>query len=334
MSKHILNLGFGFLGCHSTADTIRLVQEAEDLGFSSAWIAEDYFYGGAFTIASACAAHTSRIQLGIGVINPYTRHPVLSAMESASLDSLSEGRAIIAVGASNKRWMETQLGIPYEKPITATKECAMIIKQLVASGSVDFAGECFKTGPLSFDFTPFRPDLPVYLGVKGDRALYITGQIADGILLSAGCTLEYVAYARERIAAGAASVGRSPSEIKIAAYLPTCIDNDSHRAVDIMRPLTKRYLGLHGNAPILSCAGFTPEVLAPFREAFLAGRNTDLPVTDEMVRKIVVAGNPEEAGQRIQAYVDAGVEMPICFEIGADVKPLDTLRTLHRYLLN
>ena len=55
-------------------------QASEEKEFSSVWIAEDYFYGGAFSTAAACAVQTSKIQIGIGVINPFTRHPVLSAM--------------------------------------------------------------------------------------------------------------------------------------------------------------------------------------------------------------------------------------------------------------
>ena len=330
----IQNLGFGFLGHHTADDTIELVKTAERLGFTNAWIAEDYFYAGAFSIASACASHTSEIQLGIGVINPYTRHPVLAAMEAASLDSISKGRAIIALGASNKRWMEIEMGIPYEKPITATKECAQIMKKLVAEGRVDFKGSVFQTGPLDLSFEPYRKELPVYLGVKGDKALEITGQVADGILISAGCTLEYIQYAKDKIAKGAESAGRNPEDIRVAAYLPTCICEDGQEAVEMMRPFVRRYLGLHGAQPILTCGGFDPDELAPFREAFLAGKQCENEVTDEMVKKIVVAGTKKECRERIEAYVDAGVEMPICFEIGGSVNPMDTLHVLHDALLD
>lgn len=329
----IKNLGFGFLGYHSTEQTITLVKRAEELGFSSAWIAEDYFYAGAFSIASMCAAHTSSIQLGIGVINPYTRHPVLSAMEAAALDSLSGGRALVAMGASNRRWMETELGIPYQKPITAVKEAVQIMKTVIHDGEITFNGELFKTGPLQLDFTPLRRNQPIYTGVKGDRALFVTGQVADGILLSAGCTLEYVSYARKKVAEGARSVGRNPAEITIAAYLPTCIREDSDEAVEAMRATTRHYLALHGAQPILTCAGFAPEEVQPFRDAFFSGEECPNDVTDEMVRKIVIAGTPDECQSRMQAYVDAGVEMPICFELGGE-DPMETLQTVSSCFLH
>ena len=322
----IQNLGFGFLGRHTAEQTVNLVRKAEQLGFSNAWIAEDYFYAGAFTITTVCAAHTQNIQLGIGVVNPYTRHPVLTAMEAAALDSISGGRTILAMGASNKRWMETDLHIPYKKPLTAMTEATEIIKQLIRDGNLDYKGDVFSAGPLHFEFEPLRRDMPVYMGAKGDKALYKAGQVADGVLLSAGCTVEYVSYARKLIDAGARSVGRNPADIRLAAYLPTCAMQDGAAAVERMRPSARHYLAMHGAQPILTCAGFTAEQVQPFRDAFFAGTECPLPVTDEMVRKIVIAGTPQECRDRMQAYVEAGSEMPICFEIGDEDDVSDTLQ--------
>ena len=206
------NLGFGFYGGHDCDTIMKLVKASEEKEFSSVWIAEDYFYGGAFSTAAACAVQTSKIQIGIGVINPFTRHPVLSAMESASLDALSKGRILLGLGASNKRWMEDMAGIPFKKPIQATKECAIIIKELLGKGHIQFEGEIFKTGDVELDFKPYRKDLPIYLGVKGPNALRIAGQIADGVLLSTMTSLPYVAYAKKHIKEGAESVGRDPAK--------------------------------------------------------------------------------------------------------------------------
>ena len=333
MNEGIRQLGFGFLGHHPVRELTDLVRAAEDWGFASAWIAEDYFYAGAFSVAGALAMATSTIALGIGVINPFTRHPVLSAMEAASLDSLSRGRAMVAVGAANRLWMETRMGIPYEKPITAVRECAQIMKGLISQGSLTYHGSLFQADGVELEFDRQRPDLPVYLGVKGDRALETAGEVADGLLISAGCTLEYISYARERVARGAERAGRRPEDIRIAAYLPCCIRPTHREAVEVMRPHVRRYLGLHGDAPILTCAGFPPERLRPFREAFLAGRVCQDPVTDEMVERIVVAGTAEECRRRILDYQRAGVEQPICFEVPGPDSAMDQLRAL-RALLN
>ena len=97
-------------------DSVRHAILAEKLGFSSYWVPEDYAFPGAFSICSAIACQTERIKIGIGVLNPYTRHPVLTAMEFAALDQLSQGRGILGIGAGVKLWIEDQLGIPYTRP--------------------------------------------------------------------------------------------------------------------------------------------------------------------------------------------------------------------------
>src|SRR5258706_12248048 len=64
---------------------------AEANGFHSLWFAENAFNRGVLPAASACAAATRRIGIGIGVFNPYNRHPMLMAMEIGALDELAQG---------------------------------------------------------------------------------------------------------------------------------------------------------------------------------------------------------------------------------------------------
>lgn len=334
MKKNVFHLGFGFSGVYSAAETISFAKASEAIGMDSVWIAEDYFQGGAFSIASACAVNTDAIQIGIGVINPYTRHPALAAMEAVSLDEISGGRAIIAIGASNKRWIEMQAGIPYEKPITTVRECALMMKQLIRGEEVRFTGERFKTGPIRLSNKACRPDQPIFLGVKGDKALAVAGEVADGVLLSAGSPLAYIRHVRERLSEGAKSVGRDPGEIRIAVYLPTYMQQDGASAVNAMRAQTARYLALHGASPITLTGGLTPEETAPFREAFLAGRKCELPVSDHMVDTLVVAGTPEHCRRRIQDYVEAGVDMPIVFEASGACSPSESLAMIEKYLMD
>ena len=312
---------------------MKLVKASEDNDFASVWIAEDYFYGGAFSTAAACAVQTSKIQIGIGVINPFTRHPVLSAMESASLDAISKGRIILGLGGSNKRWMEDMAGIPFKKPIQSTKECAMIIKELIGKGHVKFDGEIFKTGDVELDFVPYRKDLPVYLGVKGPKALHIAGQIADGVLLSTMTSLPYVAYAKEHIAAGAKEAGRDPSEIKISAYFPMHVDKDSKKAKQAVKEVVAKFIGIHGVHPILTCTGMTEEQIMPFKEGVMKGKFATELVTDELVDLLAIAGDPDECKAKLKALNEAGVDNPVAFEV-LNVDPMESLQTISKYVLD
>ena len=328
-------LGFGFYGGHPLDTTIQLVEESEKVGMDSCWIAEDYFYGGAFSTAAVCAANTHRIQIGIGVINPFTRHPLLSAMEAASLDVIAKGRILLGLGAGNRRWMEELVKADYQKPIQATKEAAMIIKELLRNRQIHFEGEVFQTGEVHLDITPFRPDLPVIMGVKGPKALYAAGQIADGVLLSTMTSIGYVAYAREQIRKGAESVGRDPSEIKIAAYFPMHVDSDSHKAKEQVKDVVAQFIGVHGIHPIMLEAGLSESYLKPFRQALLEGDTKRMipQVTDEVVENLCIAGTPAECRDRLKKLNEAGVDMPIAFEIPS-VSPMDSLRLIAKAVLD
>ena len=327
-------LSFGFSGIYSASETIELVKMSEDAGLESVWIAEDYFEAGGFSLAAACAMATKRIQIGLGVINPYTRHPTLTAMEAATLDEISGGRALVALGASNKRWMELMAGIPFVKPITATKECVQIMKRLIAGEEIEFCGDYFKTGKVKLSNKPLRPNQPIYMGVKGDMALEACGEVADGVVLSAGSPIAYVKYAREKIAAGARRAGRDPSEIKIVAYLLTHIDEDGQAAKEMAKPVAARFMSLHGANPILTTSGLDPQVLTQFREAFMRGEKPGVPVTTEMVDTLLVAGTPEECRSRIEQYIEAGVDMPVIFEAAGIAPPAKCIENLKRYLLD
>ena len=126
--------GVAFPGGLSADVLMDTVRQAEADGFRSCWISEDYFNGGAMATAGALAAVTSRIELGVGVVNPYTRTPVLTAMEAAAVDAVSRGRFLLAMGSSNRRWIEEKMCIPFEKPITHVAESVEMIRTLIGTG--------------------------------------------------------------------------------------------------------------------------------------------------------------------------------------------------------
>jgi 5,10-methylenetetrahydromethanopterin reductase len=196
------------------------------------------------------------------------------------------------------------------------------MKRLFSGEELSYEGKCFRIKSVKLHNKPLRPDQPIFLGVKGDNGLAAAGEVADGVLLSAGSPLAYVSYAKDRVMSGAIKAGRDPKNIKIAAYLITCMDEDRLRARDIARPIAAHFLGLHGVMPIMTTSGLTPEEIAPFREAFLNGHEPKAEVTDKMLDAVVIAGTPSECREKIASYIDAGVDMPIVFE-AAGAAPIE-----------
>ncbi len=306
-------LGIALAGGHTYQELAQTVKLAEENGFASCWIAEDYYFGGAMATAGALAAMTSRIHIGIGVVNPFTRAPELTAMEAAAVDAISGGRFILAMGSSNKRWIEDQMKIPFVKPITAATEAVQMIKQLISTGELDFSGQVLSAQNVKLSFTPCRRDMPVYMGVKGERALRLAGAHADGVLVSFMCSAPYIKWARGVIDQGAKEAGRDPSEIKISAYMPLFIGDYQEGKRSLVNTLAY-YVARTGDQPFMQQSGITPEEYLPIRELVDAGKDATHLVTDEMVEKFTLIGDADHCRARLQEYKEAGLDEPVFCE--------------------
>jgi alkanesulfonate monooxygenase SsuD/methylene tetrahydromethanopterin reductase-like flavin-dependent oxidoreductase (luciferase family) len=122
------------------AHVARWARAAERAGLGSLWLIEDYFQPGAFALAGAAAAVTDRAIIGLGVVNPYTRHPALLAMETAALAGVAPGRVVLGLGSSNRRWIEAQMGIPFKTPLADLREGVSIVRRLLAGERVTVHG--------------------------------------------------------------------------------------------------------------------------------------------------------------------------------------------------
>ncbi|MGH2452122.1 MAG: LLM class flavin-dependent oxidoreductase [Candidatus Limnocylindria bacterium] len=325
--------GAGVLSDTSVRETMANAREAEALGFDTFWVAEDYYYGGAFATAAAVAATTERIRVGIGVVNPFTRHPAVIAMETAALDAVSGGRILLGLGASNVRWVEEQMGIPFSRPITATRECVEIVRRMLRGERIAYDGQAFQLAGVALSFPAARRDLPIWLGVKGPAALQAAGAVADGVLLSVLSSVPYLRWAVERIREGAEAAGRPPAAIAVASYLLVHLDDDAARARDALRPIVAHYMGVHYDHPIMRIAGFSEPDMRPFREALRSRADATHLVTDEMVDLLAIAGTPAHARERLAAYLEAGLTHPVAFQV-RDVPLGRTLAAVREHLFH
>src|ERR1051326_7960979 len=166
----VKQFGLGF----ETVDARRQIacaRRGEELGFGTFWVPEDYFFRGAFALTGAIAASTARIRIGLGVVNPYTRHPAVTAMEFASLTEVAGERTVLGLGASVRFWIETQMGIPYRMPTLAMREAVELVRRLFRGEAVSVEGKLFRTEAAKLSFAPPRAEIPIHLGVIGPKNL-------------------------------------------------------------------------------------------------------------------------------------------------------------------
>ncbi|MBU2664779.1 LLM class flavin-dependent oxidoreductase [Actinoplanes bogorensis] len=309
-----MRLAFSISGHRDSAGAVRAAVAAEEAGFDDVWLTEDYFERGAFALAGAVAARTGSVRIGLGVVNPWTRHPALTAMEFATLDELSGGRAVLGLGASNQHWMTDRMGIPFDRPLARTLESVDLIRQLLTGSPVDFQGEFFRVDT-KLSFRPVRTGPPIVLGVKGPRAITRGGAMADGLLLSILAGPGYVRWVRDR--AGPSS--------ELSAYVGIAVDDDPAAARARLRPMVAQFLGVHGDHLITRQAGVSPDLAAQFRAGWLSGSpRTDL-VTDELLNEVAVAGTTDDVAHGLSRLADAGLDVAVIRDDPA-VDPVETLR--------
>ena len=172
-------IGVAFTGGGmSPPDVVRCVQLAEELGYESAWVAEGHG-GDQFSILTACALATSRIQLGTSISSVFVRSAPTIAMAAACVDHYSRGRFILGLGSSHKVQVEPEHGLEFSAPIPRVRDTIDVVRRLLRDGSlVDYQGEVTSIQSFDLHFPVFRPDLPIYLAAVFPRMLEIAGEIS------------------------------------------------------------------------------------------------------------------------------------------------------------
>lgn len=296
--------GLALIGPRSPRLVTQWARAAERAGLGSIWFIEDYFQPGAYALAGAAAAVTERIVIGLGVVNPFTRHPAVLAMETGTLAGVAPGRVVLGLGTSNPGWVQDQMGIPFTAPLRRLRESVEIIRRLWAGERLSYAGRSFTLRGIKLDFLLAQATLPILLGVKGPRAVAMAGEIADGVLCSILSSPGHVQRIR-------ATTGARPRAFAVAGYIPTLIDADGARARQTIRPFLARYLAfLHGQS-ILRDAGIRERETEPIREAVLAGKPVGHLVTEAMIEQTSIVGTPHECRVGLARWAEAGLDTPV-----------------------
>ena len=307
----MMRLGIGFSGGPTASEIVECVRLAEQLGYESAWVAEGHG-GDQFAILSGCAAATSTIRLGTDITSVFVRTVPTIAMAALTVDELSGGRFMLGVGSSHKVQVVPEHGVTYAKPLTRVRETVEAVRQLVATGSLSYQGETFAIERFDLWFEPHRRHIPIYIAAVFPKMTALCGELADGIILTRS-TLDTAAGAREHIAAGAARAGRQPSDIEVTTLLPTAVADTLAEARDMIRPGLALYAGFFPRYNQLVAAhGFGGEADA-IATAWASGdqRAAIAAVSDEMVDATSIAGPPDYCRERLEAYRQSGIDLPI-----------------------
>jgi alkanesulfonate monooxygenase SsuD/methylene tetrahydromethanopterin reductase-like flavin-dependent oxidoreductase (luciferase family) len=198
-------------------ERLRAVAEAaEEAGFAQLWLWEDSFFEGGIASTVAALAWTSRLQVGIGLLPVPLRNPALTAMEIATVERLFPGRFLPGLGHGVLEWM-AQVGARVPSPMTLLREHATAVRDLLHGRTVDVDGRFVHLDGVALDWPP-REVPPILIGARGPKTVRLAGEIADGVLLDSGLTVEQVREARTHAEEGRAAAGRT-GDFRTVVYL-------------------------------------------------------------------------------------------------------------------
>jgi len=258
-----------------------LVRNADEIGIESLWAVEhvvipagyesEYPYAEGGKIPGPednpisdplialgyAAAISSRLRLATGILILPQRHPFYVAKEIATIDRLSNGRAILGVGIG---WLQEEfdaLGIPFRERAARTEESIQAIRSLWRPGADSFDGKFYRWKPVHSSPRPVQdPGPPIVIGGHVEAAARRAARFGDGFFPAKG-ELESLPQLFDAIRDECAEIGRDPSEIEITA---------SAGATDL--DTIRRYQDIGVHRLVIAPPGFDPDGLARGLEAF------------------------------------------------------------------
>ena len=237
-------------------ERLRAVAQAADAaGLEQLWFWEDCFLESGIASAAAALAWTRDLRVGIGLLPVPLRNVALTAMEIATLARLFPGRIDAGLGHGVQDWM-AQVGEGVGSPLTLLREHLAALRALLQGERVTADGRYVRLDDVALDWPP--ETVPAVLaGAVGPRTLRLTGEVADGTILTAGTSPEALAVARRTVAEGRAAAGRG-GDPPVVVYVHAATGPDGAQRLEAERRRwgypTMDGLGVAGGAPEIAAA--------------------------------------------------------------------------------
>ncbi len=319
----------------SAADQVVALEKA---GLDTVWVAEAYGFDSP-TLMGYLAAKTETVEIGSAILNIYSRTPGALLQTIAGLDNVSQGRAILGLGASGPQVIEGFHGVPYDKPLARTKEVIRIIRSGLRrepltseelyhlpltkeDGGVTGLGK-----PLKLLTKPERDSVPIYVAALGPKNVEQAAEIADGWLPHLFYPEKFGTVWGEAIAAGTARRDPTLGPMNIVAGGMVAIGEgpETKALLDFARPIFALYVGGMGAKGKnfyndVACAYGYEKEAAEIQELYLSGKKQEAAalVPLEWLEAANFVGPESYVKERIAAFAEAGVTSLNITPVGED----------------
>src|SRR5437867_2089672 len=305
-------VGLGLASRGSVDDCVGWAGRARGTGLESIWFHDSYFERDAVTYASAVASRVGEIGVGLGALNPFTRHPVLIAMTISALDEMAPGRIRLGLGSALPLRLG-QMGIPYAPDDAATRT-----RSTIDTLRTLWKGERMPPGkpglpPLQPMFPPVHR-VPIYVAGYRSPMMVVAGQEGDGYIARPAESIPGLRKLLRVMDRSAREAGRDPDAIDVAGYLLTLVDETRRDALNrAKREAFVIYMMSILSDVTLKRAGFEAELRDRIAAAWRAEDYTGASalIADELLDAYILCGTRREVAERAHAYHEAGMDLPL-----------------------
>jgi probable F420-dependent oxidoreductase len=292
------------------ADHEEHVKRAEAAGYTDLWTGETAGPDG-FTPLALSAAWTERMRLGTGIVGVFQRGPALLAQEAAALASASDDRFVLGIGSSSDRIVEGWNGIPFEKPLSKVRETLDFLDAALA-------GERTSTG-FKLESPPAKP-VPVVLAALRGKMLELAVERAAGAFtnfLPLGGLPKVTAQLKG-----------APEGFELLCRF-FCIPGEREQVEPLARFMFSSYITVPVYANFYRWLGYG-EQIDPMIAAWEAGDRQAAAAAApwEAIEEMFIFGTPEQMKERLGAFVEGGITLPIVTPIVTPDKLAETIEAL------
>jgi 5,10-methylenetetrahydromethanopterin reductase len=304
--------------------------ESKDIDY--AWITNHYNNRHCYPTLAMIAANTTSLKMGPGIMNTFTDTPAAIASFMATLNEISDGRAVLGIGPGDLSTLP-KLAIQGEKPVARLKEGVSVIRELLTGAEVK------KTGRTFFDYDgakltgvnlPGKAGIPVYIGAQGPKMLELAGMDGDGSLINASNPKDFQS-AIPIIKQAMEKAGRKKHDV--GAYTAMSIDMDEKKARNAAK-IVAAFIAAGSPPPLLQRHGLDMGNVAKIKEALsrFDFKTVGGLVGDAEIDAFTIAGTPDSVKQKCEDLAKAGVTQII---FGSPLGPdmTNSIRLLGKYIV-
>jgi coenzyme F420-dependent oxidoreductase len=289
---------------HSEIETIaEQAQRAEAHGFANVTMGETTGWN-IVPVLTVIAERTDEIGITDDVLSPYARAPTVYGQTALTMDEITDGRFRLGLGTSSPALAERWHGAEFDRPLRRLRETIDIIHDVYEGGSVNYNGEIYDLGGLSYDRSVPAEPPAVDVAALGPKGTELAGRFADGWVPQL-FTLEGLDGRLDDLAHGAELGERSTDSVRVSPLIRTFASDDPERARSIAKQMLSFLIGAYGPFYGNSVAeqGYE-DTVAEIRDLWddrdTAAMAQALP--DELLDSVAAVGTPEDVRARLEQF--------------------------------